>query len=116
MGGGSNIGELRDRLSFGRAFAEADGRRDPRLDVAAMADSEQVCGCNGVSKGKICRTILDRKLTTLDDVRAHTKASPSCGQCTSLVQAIIAHPIAFEHAAPTQLQPPLCPSPPPAPH
>jgi len=108
MRDGSNIGELRDRLIFGRAFAEADGRRDPRLDVAAMADSEQVCGCNGVSKGKICRTILDRKLTTLDDVRAHTKASASCGQCTSLVQAIIAHTIGVENTAPSEIEPALC--------
>jgi len=28
---------------------------------------------------------------TLDAVRAHTKASSSCGQCTAKVEAILAH-------------------------
>ena len=88
---GKDVAALRDRLIFGRAFAEAaEGRVDAEMDVGAMLDSEQVCGCNGVSKGKICTTIAARGLTTLDAVRAHTKASASCGQCTPIVRAILA--------------------------
>jgi len=88
---GKDIGAIRDRLIFGPAFAEpAPGRAGPLLDVAAMPDDEQVCGCNGVSKGKIRATIAARKLTTLEEVRAHTKASASCGQCTSIVRALLA--------------------------
>ena len=62
-----------------------------RIDVAAMPDGEQICGCNGVCKGTICRAIRDKGLATLDAVRAHTKASASCGSCTALVEAILAH-------------------------
>jgi len=56
-----------------------------------MPDSEQICGCNGVSKGTICQAIGGKGLQTLDAVRAHTKASASCGSCTGLVEAILAH-------------------------
>ncbi len=91
---GKNVGAIRDRLIFGRAFAEqALGRNEAEMDVAAMPDSEQVCGCNGVDKGKICKTIAAKGLTTLDDVRAHTKASASCGQCTPIVRAILAQAV-----------------------
>jgi nitrite reductase (NADH) large subunit len=87
----ADISTFRDQLVFGRAFAEAAGAPVPMLDVAAMADSEQVCGCNGVAKGTISRAIRDKGLATLDAVRAHTKASASCGSCTATVEAILAH-------------------------
>jgi nitrite reductase (NADH) large subunit len=88
----ADISAFRDQLVFGRAFAELAGAPAPPLvDVAAMRDSEQVCGCNGVAKGAICRTIRDRGLETLEAVRAHTKASSSCGSCTGLVEALLAH-------------------------
>ena len=40
-----------------------------------MADDDEVCGCNGVSKGTIVKAIKEKRLFTLDDVRKHTKAS-----------------------------------------
>lgn len=57
--------------------------------AAAMADGDEVCGCNGATKGAICKAIKDKGLFTLDDVRKHTKASASCGSCTGLVEQII---------------------------
>jgi len=87
----TDVSAFRDQLVFGRAFAERAGAPAPKIDVAAMPDSEQVCDCNGVSKGRICETIRAKELTTLDAVRAHTKASASCGSCTAKVEAILAH-------------------------
>jgi nitrite reductase (NADH) large subunit len=87
----ADISAFRDQLVFGRAFAEAAGAAVPQIDIAAMAEAEQVCGCNGVSKGRICAAIAEKGLATLDAVRAHTKASASCGQCTPIVEAILAH-------------------------
>lgn len=88
----TDVSAFRDKLVFGRAFADqAVAAAVPRIDVAAMADDEQVCDCNGVSKGRICETIRAKGLTTLDAVRAHTKASASCGSCTGKVEAILAH-------------------------
>src|SRR5689334_23993947 len=54
-----------------------------------MADSDEVCGCNGVNKGAICKAIKDKGLFTLDQVRKQTKASSSCGSCTGLVEQIL---------------------------
>jgi nitrite reductase (NADH) large subunit len=39
----------------------------------------------------VVAAIVSKGLTSIDDVRAHTKASASCGQCTGVVQAILAH-------------------------
>ncbi len=67
------------------------GRRRARSEaaVAALSDDAEICGCNGVCKGVITRAIAAKGLTTLDDVRAQTKASASCGQCTSKVEALL---------------------------
>ena len=40
-------------------------------------------------KGKITGTIKAKGLASLDDVRAHTKASSSCGTCTGLVEQLM---------------------------
>ena len=48
-----------------------------RARRAAMPDDAEVCGCNGVCKGTICKAIKDKGLFTLDEVRKHTKASAS---------------------------------------
>ena len=70
-----------------------------------MPDGEQICDCNGVSKGRICIAIGEKGLATLDAVRAHTKASASCGSCTAKVEAILAH---MGGAVTHRADPPLC--------
>ena len=99
----TDISEIRDKLVFGHAFAESlpAGKTGP--DVAAMPDDAQICGCNGVSKGSIVCAIKDKGLASLSQVRAHTKASASCGQCTGLVEAILADTLggAVEKKAPS---------------
>ncbi|MGE5547678.1 MAG: nitrite reductase large subunit NirB [Solirubrobacterales bacterium] len=101
MRDGKDVGALRDRLIFGQAYADSCcGGAKGGMDVAAMADDTQVCGCNGVSKGAIVDAIQARGLTTLDEVRAHTKASASCGQCTGVVQAILSHVTGGDAQAP----------------
>jgi nitrite reductase (NADH) large subunit len=58
--------------------------------VAALPDDAEICGCNGVCKGKIVGAITAKGLTSLEQVRAHTKASASCGTCTHLVEQVMA--------------------------
>ena len=86
---GEDIAPLRDNLIFGQAFAEGGGGADPKAAVAALPDSAEICGCNGVCKGKITDAIAEGA-TTLDAVRATTKASASCGSCTGLVESLLA--------------------------
>ncbi|HXW71921.1 MAG TPA: nitrite reductase large subunit NirB [Methylocella sp.] len=85
-----DVGAMRERLVFGRAIAEAGSGKPAEPDFAAMPGDTQVCGCNGVSKDTIITTIKEKNLTSLADVRAHTKASASCGQCTCVVEGLLA--------------------------
>jgi nitrite reductase (NADH) large subunit len=86
---GADVAELRDTLIFGQAVTEALRGVDPRSAVAAMPDSQEICGCNGVCKGTITGAIAEQGLTTLETVRAVTKASASCGSCTPLVEQLL---------------------------
>ncbi len=85
---GRSVGDIRDRLMFGESNI-GDVGHEGHLKAAAMADSDEVCGCNGVNKGFICKAIKDRGLFTLEEVRKHTKASASCGSCTGLVEQLL---------------------------
>lgn len=84
----TDIGEMRDTLIFGPSFAGGTPL-DPTAAVAALPDDSEICGCNGVCKGAIVTAINDKGLGSLDDVRAHTKASASCGSCTGLVEQLM---------------------------
>ncbi|MDG4869668.1 (2Fe-2S)-binding protein, partial [Guyparkeria sp. 1SP6A2] len=70
--------------------------------AAAMADTDEVCGCNGVTKGRICKAIRDQGLFTLDEVRKHTKASASCGSCTGLVEQLLMFTAGGDYSATPQ--------------
>ncbi|GKT26322.1 nitrite reductase large subunit NirB [Acidovorax sp. SUPP3334] len=85
---GRTVGDIRDKLMFGESNI-GDAGHQGHSKAAAMADTDEVCGCNGVTKGAICKAIKDKGLFTLDDVKKHTKASASCGSCTGLVEQII---------------------------
>ncbi|KQT54799.1 nitrite reductase [Aureimonas sp. Leaf454] len=85
---GADIAEMRDTLIFGQSY-QGGSPLDPMAAVAALGDDAEICGCNGVCKGKITSTITAKGLTTLDEVRSHTKASSSCGTCTGLVEQLM---------------------------
>jgi nitrite reductase (NADH) large subunit len=89
MRSGEAVADFRETLVFGQAATEGLRGLDPSAAVAAMADAAEVCGCNGVCKGEIVRAIADQGLTTLEDVRAVTKASASCGTCSPLVEKLL---------------------------
>jgi nitrite reductase (NADH) large subunit len=85
-----DVSDIRDALIFGQAFASGgSASANPNAAVAAMADDAEICGCNGVSKGKVV-TAINGGAVTLDAVRAGCKASASCGSCTGLVESLLA--------------------------
>jgi nitrite reductase (NADH) large subunit len=89
---GKNVSDIRDKLMFGEAALNngiGDVGHQGHTKAASMADSDEVCGCNGVNKGTICKAIREKGLFTLDEVKKHTKASASCGSCTGLVEQIL---------------------------
>ncbi|MCZ8522626.1 MULTISPECIES: nitrite reductase large subunit NirB [Paenibacillus] len=73
--------------------------------LCAMADSETVCSCNGVTKGQIAGAIREQGLQTFEDVRSCTKASSSCGGCKPLVSALLAYTLAHAEEPAAAAQP-----------
>jgi nitrite reductase (NADH) large subunit len=98
---GRKIHDIRDKLMFGESNI-GDAGHAGQNKAAAMADSDEVCGCNGVTKGTICKAIKDKGLFTLDEVKKHTKASASCGSCTGLVEQILMATVGAGYSATTK--------------
>jgi len=101
---GKDIASIRDSLMFGQQHLGDTGHAGNSL-ASAMADSAEVCGCNGVKKGTIVKAIRDRGLFTLDEVRKCTKASGSCGSCTGLVEQILMATAGSGYTAAPKLKP-----------
>ncbi|CAM2065381.1 NAD(P)/FAD-dependent oxidoreductase [Sulfidibacter corallicola] len=99
------IGPMRDKLIFGAAFVNGEG--ETHGAALSLPDEAEVCGCNGVCKGAIMGAIAAKGLQSLEEVRAHTKASASCGGCTPQVEELLA--LALGPAAPKQpSEKPVC--------
>ncbi len=94
----TNITDIRDALMFGQGHLGDSGHGGNV--VANMSDDAEICGCNGVNKGDVVKAITDKGLFTLEDVRAHTKASSSCGSCTGLVEQLLEFTLGGDYAAP----------------
>jgi len=101
---GRSVADIRDKLMFGESNL-GDAGHQGQNKAAALADADEVCGCNGVSKGAICKAIKDKGLFTLDEVRKHTKASASCGSCTGLVEQIIMFTVGGDYSASPKTKP-----------
>ncbi len=86
---GEDISAIREALIFGQAFASGGALLDPNAAVAALSDDAEICGCNGVSKGRVIEAI-QAGACSLDAVRSTCKASASCGSCTGLVESLLA--------------------------
>lgn len=94
---GADISAFREHILFGQAHL-GDAGHGPENKAANLPDSAEVCGCNGVCKGDVVKAIIGKKLFTLEEVRAHTKASSSCGSCTGLVEQILASTLGGDYS------------------
>jgi len=102
----TDISAIRDQLMFGQAQVGNAGH-GAQSSVAAMSDDTEICGCNGICKGTIKEAIITKGLFTLEEVRAHTKASSSCGSCTGLVEQLLVSLLGSDYSqAPARK--PLC--------
>jgi nitrite reductase (NADH) large subunit len=104
---GTPIADFRETLLFGQAHLGDSGLGGAGA-VTSLPDKAEICGCNGVCKGDIVKAITTKNLFTLDEVRAHTKASSSCGSCTGLVEQLLANTLGGDYSeAPAKK--PMCP-------
>jgi len=94
---GEDISSLRDTIIFGQGVGAQ--QQDPFAAIAALPDNADICGCNGVNKGTIVTAIREKGCTTIDDIRTHTKASASCGNCTGLCEKLLAYTLGDAYTA-----------------
>ena len=95
----TDVSDIADRMILGQS-ATTGGNGPAAVDIASMPDDMQICGCNGVCKGTIVDTIKAKGLDNYDAVRAHTKASASCGTCAPLVRQLLAATLGIEVTGP----------------
>lgn len=95
---GTDISALRRTILFGQHDVGDAGHGD-ETRIALLSPDAEICGCNGVRKGEIVDAIVKKGLFTLEDVRAHTKASSSCGSCTGLIESILASTVGEGYSA-----------------
>ncbi len=107
MKDGQDIAEIRDHLMFGQNNLGDAGHKGENK-AAAMPDTAEVCGCNGVCKGTIVKAIKEKGLFTVDDVKKHTKAASSCGSCTGLVEQLLASTVGGAYQAVSAHDKPVC--------
>ncbi len=101
---GEDISEIRETLIFGPAFQGGEPM-DPLATVAALPNTAEICGCNGVCKGTIVSAIKGGS-DDLTAIKATTKASASCGSCTGLVEQVLASTLGDEFVMPAAK--PIC--------
>ncbi|NUU62546.1 nitrite reductase large subunit NirB [Paenibacillus agri] len=66
-----------------------NGEAKKGLIVESMADEEIVCGCNGVTKKAIVDAVTENGFTTVEEIKACTGATRSCGGCKPVVEQIL---------------------------
>ncbi|MCZ2343003.1 MAG: nitrite reductase large subunit NirB [Bacteroidales bacterium] len=64
------------------------GSQRKETSYADLADSHQVCDCNGVSKKTICDAIRAEKCT-LPAIGKATRAGTGCGSCKKVIKGLI---------------------------
>ncbi|QXP84615.1 nitrite reductase large subunit NirB [Methylococcus sp. Mc7] len=106
MRDGTDISAFRENILFGQAHM-GDSGHGAESHAARLPEDAEVCGCNGVCKKTIVDAIVQKKLFTLDEVRAHTKASASCGSCTGLVEQILQSTLGSDYSV-SPAKKPLC--------
>jgi nitrite reductase (NADH) large subunit len=94
----TDVSDIADRMILGQAATTGGVATGP--DVASMPEDMQICGCNGVCKGTIIDAIKSKGLDSYDAVKAHTKASASCGSCAPLVRQLLAATLGVEVSGP----------------
>ena len=99
---GTDISAIREDLIFGPDVGD-----DAGAGVETLPDTAEICGCNGVSKGRILTAITELKLSSVEEVRARTKASASCGSCTCNVEKLLSFALGSNYD-PTPKVKPIC--------
>jgi nitrite reductase (NADH) large subunit len=62
---------------------------DKGESIAEIPDSETICGCMGVTKGKLIKAIHENGIRTMPHLKECTRASTGCGSCAGVCQGLL---------------------------
>jgi nitrite reductase (NADH) large subunit len=62
---------------------------DKGESIADMPDSETICGCMGVTKGRVIRAIHESGIRTMAQLKECTRASTGCGSCSTICEGLL---------------------------
>jgi nitrite reductase (NADH) large subunit len=62
---------------------------DKGQSIAEMPDGETVCGCMGVTKGRIIEAIHGKGIRTMAQLKECTRASTGCGSCSGSCEGLL---------------------------
>ncbi len=80
---------IEKKTDYKELVNETNSKEEQDTYMAEMSDHEKVCECNGVSKGEIVEAIIDQNLKSVEEIKVCTKASSSCGGCSSTVASLL---------------------------
>lgn len=78
-----DLKRIRARLLF------PEPEPDSGANVAELPDHETVCGCTGVTKADIVRSVHEKGVCTLSQLKDATRASTGCGSCAQMCLSIL---------------------------
>lgn len=65
------------------------GKASTGAGVSDLPAEAQICSCENVTKGALCKIIEEDGLTKLDEIKACTKAGTGCGGCIPMVNDLL---------------------------
>lgn len=68
-----------------------DGKGPVAGGIESLPDAAQICSCENVSKGDICKAITEKGLSQVAEIKACTKAGTGCGGCLPMVSDLLKH-------------------------
>ena len=79
----------KDLTSQRRHLLSPPPAEDAGGDVAAIPESDTICGCMGVTKGDIIHAIHAHGVCTIAQLKDKTRASTGCGSCTNMCKSLL---------------------------
>jgi nitrite reductase (NADH) large subunit len=77
-----------DRKNHNLLFDAPSKKAGAAGDVMSRPDSDTICGCIGVSKGKLVEAVKGG-CRSLSEIKTATKACTGCGTCSGLIKDIL---------------------------
>ena len=60
-----------------------------KISVLDLPEDASICSCEGISKGKICKSIKEFDLTNIAGIKKYTRAGTGCGGCVPMIDDIL---------------------------